>query len=142
MTEWFETLAIVPEWRKDVTWWPDGPSIPLAPLVWAMRLMGAAILLYIGSHAWRRLRVRLSPLWAFDRAARQMGLRPVDRWVLWRAAKTEGLTSPLTLLVCAATLEHHAESICQRGEQQGGAAMKKARRLADGVLAVRRELFG
>lgn len=141
MIEWLEPLAIVPEWRKDVEWWPEGPALPLAPLVWGMRLVGAAMIAYIGYVAWRRFEVRLSPLRAFVRVAGRMGLGWHDRWVLWRAAKVEGLASPLTLLVCAATLEHHAESIIRRGEQVGGAAMKKARRLSGGVLAVRRRLF-
>lgn len=141
MIEWLEPLAIVPEWRRDVAWWPEGPTLPLAPLVWGMRLMGGALLVYLGYVAWRRVRVRVLPLTAYNRVARRMGLGPAERWVLWRAAKAEGLASPLTLLVCAATLEHHAESINRRGEAQGGVAMKKARRLSGGVLAVRRRLF-
>ena len=56
---------------------------------------------------------RAHPLALFQRLATEMGLGLSDRWLLIRIARQQGLSSPLTLLLSPATLEHHARNYAQ-----------------------------
>lgn len=134
--------SIVPPWREDVSWWPEGPSISMEPLMWAMRLLGGAILTYLGYVLWCRVRVSLRGWMGYSRVAGALGLGWWDRWLLWRGARVCGLESAVTLLVCRETLEAYAGEIAAAGERRGGGHAQRARRLAQAVRGVGVRLFG
>ena len=133
---------IVPEWRREVTWWKEGSTLPMEPLMWGMRLLGGAMLTYVGYVAWRNVRGKLGGVMDFRKVARGFGLGWMDCWVLWRGARACGLESPLTLMVCESTLRAYAAELVEDGEKRGRAEAKKARRLSRGVLGVGKRLFG
>ncbi len=101
--------------------WPDDATLPLRPMLVVASVVLGLLLARQGWLAWGRWRVKLAPLRAYRDVARQARLGWADQWWLWRLARRQQLASPLTLLVCDATLAHHAQQVAQRlhgGEQR------------------------
>lgn len=115
--------------------WPDGPTLPLRPiLVIATALVVALLvrqLLIVGRRLWRRSH----PLRLYFRVAGEAGLSLGQMWWLWRVARARGLSTPLTLLVCDATLMHHVELTAE------SMSPRAARRMMRHLAVARDRLF-
>jgi hypothetical protein len=76
-------------------------------------LLGGVLLAVVTAMWWwerRRSRhLRSHPHKLFEQVAREAGLSWYDRWLLTRMARQQRLPSALTLLLCPATLAHHAQ---------------------------------
>lgn len=129
------------QWPDDMKWWPDGPTLPMEPLIWGVRIAGVILLAVAGVSIGQRVWRRLAPIAAYNRVARQLGVDPVDRWRLWRVAKFARLESPVTLLVCSATMEHFADRLRQRGGDGGALTHHRAAHAARHLMRVRSQLF-
>lgn len=114
--------------------WPEGPSVPITGLLWGMGVVALIAMAVAARVAWRRWRVRARPLQLFWQVAGRTGLTPTERWVLWRAARACGLRTPLTLLVCRATLMHHAQRWIDRLPHGRAIAMDRAMQRIAGKL--------
>lgn len=94
--------------------WPEESTLPLRPLlILATLVVGALAALWARRAVmgwWRRIR----PLRVFWRIGGALGLSVNQRLWLWQVARGAGLESPITLLVCRATLEAHVEIVAQR----------------------------
>lgn len=75
----------------------------------------AGLIVIVMLSLWLLKRVRRTepdapPISIFDKAAADLGLTIMDRWLLIRIAKQQKLLTPLTLLASAQTLGHHANA--------------------------------
>ncbi len=61
-------------------------------------------------HLFRHRHENPHPLWVYLTAARMAGLSLLDLWVLFRVARQQGLTTPLTLLLSPGTFDHHVKA--------------------------------
>jgi hypothetical protein len=119
----------------DEGFWPDGTTLPLRPILTVAIVLLAGLLIYYGWRRYRQLRGDLAPLWTYHQLASRTGLSLDDQWFLWRLSRRAKLGSPITLLICAATLDHHTERAARHlGAVQG-------RRLRRRASAIRDRLF-
>ncbi len=115
--------------------WPEEGTLPLEPVLIGLGILAAGAALHAGHRVWRRHRRRLEPLRLFHEIASDLGLNWAEQYWLWRVARLRTLASPLTLLVCDATLSHHCEAVMR---QLPPAARH---RLARRQQAIRQRLF-
>jgi len=130
------TLATVPERLADTPFWADGPTLPLAPLLWIATFVAVVVGAWQVHRRWPTWRRRLQPLICYYQFARAQGLGWGQIWLLWWMARQCRLSTPLTLMVCDATLEAHADELA------GRLAAGRARRLGNRVDTLREKLFG
>lgn len=83
-------------------------GLPPLLLSLACLLMGAALL--YGLWLYRHRDRHPLPQMTYHRLARAMGLSLGQRLRLWRVARRRGLASPITLMLCPATFDHHVEA--------------------------------
>lgn len=105
--------TILTDYIAEHGFWPDDATLPMRPMLFVAILVVGLLLvrkLWIGS---KRLRLRLEPLRRYRAIARQVGLESSDQWWLWRLARSQGLSSPLTLLICRSTLTHYAHKAAE-----------------------------
>lgn len=86
-----------------------------APFDYRLFVILAGSIIIVLLTLWLLKRVRRTepdapPLSVFDKAAADLGLTIMDRWLLIRIAKQQKLLTPLTLLASAQTLGHHANA--------------------------------
>lgn len=92
------------------TFWAEGQSLPLTSIILMVGLVAWVAVSWRAVLWYRRARRRSEPLRAFVRLARAQGLGWSDIHALRRAARAQQLTTPLTLLVCQATLLHQLDA--------------------------------
>lgn len=110
----------------------------LFPLSWLMVSLGAALAIMAVAVWLRKRRQRIdtpsaSDLWRSFAERAGLGFR--DRRLLERISRQQRLPSPLTLLVCRATFDHHA---ARYAEQSGASGPDELRRR---VTSLRQRLF-
>ena len=110
----------------------------LFPLSWLMVSLGAALAIVAVAVWLRKRRQRIdtpsaSDLWRSFAERAGLGFR--DRRLLERISRQQRLPSPLTLLVCPATFDHHA---ARYAEQAGTGGPDELRRR---VTSLRQRLF-
>jgi len=94
--------------------WVDGQAIPV---VWIIGMAGLIAMIFFswrGVVAVRRLDERTESFREFAALARRSGLSVPEILALKRIAQLEKLSTPLTLLVCSATLDHHLSSAVKK----------------------------
>jgi len=127
--------ATVPERLNDLPFWTDGPTLSLGPLIW----LGVFVAMVAGGwyvrRRWPHWRRDLEPVLCFVQIARSNGVGWSDIWLLWRLAHHCRLTTPLTLLICDATLTAHADARVNVMSRSAG------RRLLRRIEAIRERLF-
>ncbi len=128
-------LAIVPERLSDVAFWPEGSTLPLGPILWVIALAGVGFGFWHVRRHWPEWSRHLEPLRCYCRLARKVGLAWRDIVMLWWMARRCGLSSPLTLMVCDATLTAHADHLVER------LSPGHARRFMRQVESIRLRLF-
>lgn len=116
-----------------------GDSTSLFPTSWLLVALGAALAL-TALAAWLRHRKKRRdapppPAAAWKRLALHVGLSLPQRHLLARVARADRLPSPLTLMTCPATFDHHARRYLERHDPD------KARLLDDRLQDVRDRLF-
>lgn len=120
----------------DPSWWPDGgSSLPLELVGYAAAAIGAVAL---GWLTWVYARwgwQRTAPLRLFIRIGAELRLNRMQLWWLWRVARHQGLSSPITLLLSRATHDHHVHQFVQ--DRPGFDGQPPAP-----LAAVREQLFG
>ena len=94
--------------------WPDGQSMPVIWIIGMATVLMAMLFVWRAIVVYRRLETRSGPTRHFIQVARHVGLAWPEMMTLRRIARIEGLTTPLTLLVCSSTLNHHAESAANK----------------------------
>ena len=116
---------------KGVFLWPtDAPSMPMNRLAWMLLALAMVLAAGVAITYCRTLVRRLEPLVIYHRVARAVGLSLIEQHQLWRIARRTGLTSPLTLLLSATTLEHHAEQyLLALPPKQAAAARERVRQI-------------
>lgn len=117
----------------DPSWWPTGGSS--LPLKWLYVIAGMLVVFVViryGTRYYYRLKRRFEPVRIYSQVAGKMGLSTEQRWMLWRVAKATGLTTPLTLLVCADTLDWHGR---QYVETLSGAGARAAERQLESIAS-------
>ncbi len=129
------TLADVPERLRGVSFWTHGPTLPLWPLAWLAATVAIAVCAWKVWRRWPAWRAAMQPVGLYVRLGRAQGLATLDLWLLWWIARRARLTTPLTLLVCDATLTHHADAVAD--DLSRGPARRVMRR----VERVRTRLF-
>jgi len=92
------------------------------------------MVLYVVKH-WRRRREHSRPINVFKRVARKVGLHPADQHLLMRIARHQNLPSPLTLLLSATTLRHHAHFYAE------AQPARQRPQIMGRIAAIRRDLF-
>jgi hypothetical protein len=89
----------------DPSVWPQGQSLAMLAYIFAgIGLVIALRVLYLWG---RRLWNATWPLRLYKRVGGQLGLGPSDLWWLWSVSRQQKLTTPISLLTNASTLEHH-----------------------------------
>ena len=86
-------------------------------------------------HLYRNRHARQQPIASFVSVARLLGLDWPQQWILIRIARHQGLPSPLTLLLSAATLRHHAQRYVK------SIVRYRRAKVSDCVSSVQRILF-
>jgi len=94
--------------------WVEGQSMPVAWIVGMVGLIAMVFLSWRGILMFRRLDERTESFRQFAGLARRAGLSVPEILALKRIAQLEKLTTPLTLLVCPATLSHHLDSATKK----------------------------
>lgn len=87
----------------------EGSNIPIEVFYWMFGVLLALLALRYAVIGYRRLRRRTGPIVLYHAIGRDLGINASDRWWLFGIARRAGLASPLTLLMSAATLDHHVE---------------------------------
>lgn len=95
---------------NDIVWWSDGPSLPMHQLGWMLLALGGVLGIAFSVTYSRQLARRLQPLWIYRRIATDLHLTIKQQWRLYRIARQQQLTSPLTLLLSPATFTHHTSA--------------------------------
>lgn len=79
----------------------------------------AVVFIGVGGWRWRQTRhLRSKPLLTFHQLATSLGVTLGDQWFLARIARRSGLPTPLTLMLCPATMRHHAAQFVQHASPQ------------------------
>lgn len=94
--------------------WVEGQSMPMAWIIGMVGLIAMVFLTWRGVLMFRRLDERTESFRQFAGLARRAGLSVPEMLALKRIAQLEKLTTPLTLLVCSATLSHHLDSATKK----------------------------
>ncbi len=132
------TLAAWPEKMEELiimprAEWLDSPVTQLGfILLGALAMVGVV---KMALTAGKRLAKRAEPLTLFNQMAAELGLDWDARWLLFRIARRQKLSTPLTLLLSGGTLQHHADQF------QSRLAASKAERYSYRVRAIRLHLF-
>ncbi|MFI4861390.1 MAG: hypothetical protein ACIAXF_12000 [Phycisphaerales bacterium JB063] len=110
-------------------------------LPWELLVIGLGILLIVvtiisGVRWWQSRYTNPSALVLFSALARKAGLGWADRFLLWRIARSRGLSSPIALLIARGALEQHSQAY--RAKLSGFTAARVGRRI-DHIAA---QLFG
>ncbi len=110
--------------------------IPVEWILLAAGLVLVAISVMSLVRWWKTRHERSNPMLVFVQVAVRMKLGVADAWLLYRVARQQKLPTPLTLLVCVGTFEHHTSSYAARCSPARSAMIQRhARRIA-------RRLFG
>jgi len=94
--------------------WVEGQSMPIAWIVGMAGLIAIAFFSWRGVVMVRRLDERTESFRQYANLARRAGLSWPEILALKRIAQLEKLTTPLTLLVCPATLSHHLDGATKK----------------------------
>ena len=92
---------------NEIVWWSEGPSLPMQQLGWMALALATVMAVGLAITYYRALARRMQPLWIYRRIAIDLGLSGAQQWRLYRVARQQHLTSPLTLLLSPATFTHH-----------------------------------
>jgi hypothetical protein len=85
----------------------------------------------MGWQWWLARRRRMEPVHVFEEIALGAGLDAKDQKLLMTIARMEGLTSPITLMLSPATLDHHArQATAKMSKGQAESAQPELRRIA------------
>jgi hypothetical protein len=116
--------------------WPDGQSVPLVWIIGLAAALMAVVFSWRAIVVFRRVKNQTEPTRQFLQVARGVGLGWPEIIALRRIADLEGLTTPLTLLVCPSTLNHHAESAAGKLPDRKAKPLRRhAARVADRLEA-------
>lgn len=102
---------VITNLRWDPSYWPSGQGL----IVLAYIFVGLAVLI-VGRLVWAGLKTvwkHGGPMRRYMQIGGEAGLTTADRWWLWCVARRCGLSTPLTLLTCRATLRHHAQKFLE-----------------------------
>jgi len=116
--------------------WPEGQSLPTTGLLWGLGGMGLMLAGWLGWRAARRGWKAMRPLRLFRQVARSVGLTHGECWTLWRASRQCGLHTPLTLMICRATLDHYRRRLGDEARPGRALAMDRT------LQRVAEKLFG
>ncbi len=103
------------QWIHENFHWPTS-SESLMSSGWALAIFAILIgfLIALKLFLWYRKKDRpTGPMIIFYQICKQVGLSLQSQWLLIRIAKQQSLSTPLTLLVCHATLSSHAQAYAQ-----------------------------
>jgi len=82
----------------------------LIPTHWLLIAAGMVLLLLSAlsiANWWKHRGENAHPLLVFSNTAQIVGLSYRQRWALLKVARNQSLASPLTLMLCATTFDHH-----------------------------------
>ena len=119
------SLALIPaasrggDWVKE-NWRFDADQLRFGTTALALLVPVLAILAGLWLWQWSRRRaLRSGPMVTFHQVATQLGVSVADEWLLLRIAQHQGLTSPLTLMLSPATLDHYTRRYAHAGRRRG-----------------------
>lgn len=121
---------IFEQWKLE-----SGPLFSPAPILVAAGVLLVVIAAMRIVQLRRRHQLRQGVMSIFHHVATQAGLDLQTQWLLVRIARHQSLPSPLTLLVCDATLQHHGRAFLQT------LSPARRRRPADRLARLRRLLW-
>jgi hypothetical protein len=122
MTHWMTQLGQL-QWKGG--WWPQSSAEDMR---WIGYVLGALALALLGRAAWRYAQIvseRTRPWRLFMQVAMAGGLSVGECHRLRKLAKARRLSSPLTLLMSGATLEHHVAAYTAKMSASHAAAVRK-----------------
>lgn len=92
-----------------IVWWQTTKWTPESDINWLLAAVGAVLLATALKAIWRRRRQASAPGRLFASVAAHIGLTRDDRRLLEAVARSAGLSSPISLLLSAGTLNHHSQ---------------------------------
>ncbi len=102
-------------------------------------LLGTIVIVTLTLWLVRRVRRKepdAPPLSVFDKAAAELGLTIMDRWLMVRIAKQQKLRTPLTLLASSQTLAQHANDFIRAQPRWRRASVaQRVNRIAEKLFA-------
>ncbi len=95
----------------DPDWWPrDSSGVWWRSLLVIFATLGLIVMIRIGMDLANKMKKRARPNRVFDTIADEFGLSGPQKRLLSRISRSQGLPSPITLLLSPTTLNHHADA--------------------------------
>jgi len=114
----------------------DKYDVPLSGILITFGALICIMIVLYTIKKWRRRREQSQPINVFKRVAKRVGLHPADQHLLMRIARHQNLPSPLTLLLSATTLRHHAHYFAEAQPP------RQRPQIMGRIAVIRRDLFG
>ncbi|XAM00514.1 hypothetical protein OT109_03805 [Phycisphaeraceae bacterium D3-23] len=119
----------------------DGYNNARWDMPWEILVIGLGLVLILvavisAMRWWKSRYTDPSALVLFSALSRKAGLGVADRVLLWRIARSRGLSSPIALLLARGALEQHSRAYRERLGRFSDARVKRR------VAQIQAELFG
>jgi len=111
-------------------------DVPVSGLLMTLGALVCLLVVLYLIKKWKRRREQSRPINVFKRVAKRVGIHPADQHLLMRIARHQNLPSPLTLLLSATTLRHHAHYYAE------AQPARQRTQIMSRIAAIRRDLFG